>query len=81
MPIATVRDLRNNFARVSLWITNGEQVTITKEGEPFAMLSPIRSRKTAPKWPDLGARRRRLFPNGVKGKAVSEIIAEGRGEK
>ena len=81
MPTATVRDLRNDFARVSLWIANGEEVTVTKDGEPFATLSPIRSRPKPAQWPDLAARRRRLFPNGVKGKPVSEIISEGRGER
>jgi hypothetical protein len=32
------------------------------------------------KWPDFAARRKKLFPNGVKGKPVSEIVDEGRGE-
>lgn len=81
MPTATVRDLRNDFARVSLWIANGEEVTVTKNGEPFATLSPIRNRPKAARWPDLAARRRDLFPNGVKGKPVSELISEGRGER
>ncbi len=81
MPTATVRDLRNNFARVSLWIANGEAVTVTKDGLPFATLAPIRGQPRAPQWPDLAARRRRLFPCGIKGKPLSEIINEGRGER
>jgi hypothetical protein len=32
------------------------------------------------KWPDLEARRRKIFPKGVKGKPVSKIIDEGRGK-
>jgi antitoxin (DNA-binding transcriptional repressor) of toxin-antitoxin stability system len=81
MPTATVRDLRNDFARVSLWIANGEAVTVTKDGKPFATLAPIRGQKPAPQWPDLAARRRRLFPKGVKGQPASEIISDGRGER
>ena len=81
MLTATVRDLRNNFARVSLWIANGEEVTVTKDGKPFAILAPIRNRQPASQWPDLAARRRRLFPKGLPGKPVSEIISEGRGER
>ena len=81
MPTATVRDLRNDFARVSLWIANGEEVTVTKDGQPFAKLSPIRPAKPAPKWPDLAARRRRTFPKGTSGQPLSEIISEGRGER
>lgn len=81
MPTATVRDLRNNFARVSIWIANGESVTVTKDGRPFAKLSPIDAPQKPPTWPDLAARRSRLFPRGMKGKPLSEIIDEGRGER
>ena len=70
MPTATVRDLRNNFARVSLWIANGEAVTVTKEGLPFATLAPIRGQARAPQWPDLAARRRRLLHTGTQVWAV-----------
>jgi antitoxin (DNA-binding transcriptional repressor) of toxin-antitoxin stability system len=30
MKTATVRDLRNEFARVAAWIENGEEVVITQ---------------------------------------------------
>ena len=33
MKTATVRDLRNEFARVAAWIENGEEVVITKAGK------------------------------------------------
>ena len=38
---ASVRDLRNDFARLSAWIENGEPVEITKSGKPFARLAPV----------------------------------------
>lgn len=79
MPTTTVRELRNDFARVSLWIANGEAVTVTKDGKPFALLTPIPAGKKTTKWPDLAARLRRNFPEGVPGKPASEIISEGRG--
>ena len=41
MKSATVRDLRNNFARLSAWIENGEPVEITKGGKVFARLVPV----------------------------------------
>jgi antitoxin (DNA-binding transcriptional repressor) of toxin-antitoxin stability system len=37
---ATVRDLRNHFARLAKWIEHGEQITITRDGEVFAKLLP-----------------------------------------
>ena len=41
MKTASVRDLRNDFARLSAWIENGEPVEITKGGKPFARLVPV----------------------------------------
>ena len=40
MKTATVRDLRNNFARLSAWIGDGQSVEITKGGKAFARLVP-----------------------------------------
>jgi len=46
MKTATVRDLRNNFARLAKWIEHGEQITITKHGQSFAKLSPATKDKS-----------------------------------
>ncbi len=40
MKTATVRDIRNQFARISAWIEHGESVEITKGGKAFARLVP-----------------------------------------
>jgi len=45
MKTATVRELRNNFARLAKWIEDGEQITITKHGQSFAKLSPATAEK------------------------------------
>jgi antitoxin (DNA-binding transcriptional repressor) of toxin-antitoxin stability system len=41
----TVSDLRLQFAEVEKWIEDGEQVTITRYGVPFATLTPARTEK------------------------------------
>lgn len=41
MKTASVRDLRNNFAKVSRWLEAGEKVEITKRGVPLANLVPL----------------------------------------
>jgi prevent-host-death family protein len=41
MKTASVRDLRNNFAKVSRWLKDGQQVEITKRGVPLANLVPL----------------------------------------
>jgi prevent-host-death family protein len=59
MKTATVRDLRNNFARVSAWISSGQEVEITKRGEVMARLVPVTSVKRKKKH-DWAARMKRL---------------------
>jgi prevent-host-death family protein len=41
MKTASVRDLRNNFARISRWIKAGQPVEITSRGVPLANLVPL----------------------------------------
>jgi antitoxin (DNA-binding transcriptional repressor) of toxin-antitoxin stability system len=70
MKTATVRDLRNSFARISRWLEAGETVEVTKRGQLFARISPATPRK--PKRvirPDFMARLRADFDN--------QIIPEG----
>ena len=40
MKTATIRDLRNEFARLSKWLEQGETVQIIKRGKPFARVVP-----------------------------------------
>jgi antitoxin (DNA-binding transcriptional repressor) of toxin-antitoxin stability system len=40
MKTASIRDLRNNFGRLSKWLENGETVQIVKRGKPFARVVP-----------------------------------------
>jgi len=57
MKTATVRDLRNHFARVAAWIAEGEPVEITKAGKVFARLvPPAAARRPKLVKPDIMAR-------------------------
>jgi antitoxin (DNA-binding transcriptional repressor) of toxin-antitoxin stability system len=40
MRTATVRELRNEFSRLSKWLESGETVQIIKRGKPFARVVP-----------------------------------------
>ena len=62
MKTATIRDLRNRFPRVAVWIEQGQSVEITKAGKAFARLVPA----TPPtprrfKMPDILARLDQTF--------------------
>ena len=39
MKCVTVRDLRNNFAKVETWLGEGEEIRIEKRGHPIGFLS------------------------------------------
>lgn len=59
MKTATVRDLRNNFAVISSWLENGEEVAITRRGKKLARLVPEKKPKKL-KFPDFAARAKKL---------------------
>lgn len=80
MKTATVADLRNNFAAVSKWIHDGEPVTITKRGIPFATLAPVRKRKKLPPVDRL-ARLRKLFPSGPVAGDSRSVVDYDRGDR
>jgi antitoxin (DNA-binding transcriptional repressor) of toxin-antitoxin stability system len=40
MKKATVRELRNQFNRISKWLESGETVQVLKRGKPFARVVP-----------------------------------------
>jgi antitoxin (DNA-binding transcriptional repressor) of toxin-antitoxin stability system len=64
MKTATVRELRNNFASLAKWIQNGEKITITRNGETFATLSPaLPERRGKVDW---AARMKKYKPVGRK---------------
>jgi prevent-host-death family protein len=84
MRTATVRDLRNRFARLSAWIGEGESVEITKAGKPFARLIPARSvkRRKLVK-PDIMAQLKETWGDRIfSAKEVAEMrAAELEGEE
>jgi antitoxin (DNA-binding transcriptional repressor) of toxin-antitoxin stability system len=40
MKSATVRDIRNEFSRISKWLEAGETVQVLKRGKPYARVIP-----------------------------------------
>ena len=46
MKTATVRELRNDFGRISAWLETGETIQVLKRGKPFARVVPEPRSKT-----------------------------------
>lgn len=78
---ATVRDLRNRFARILTWIQEGERVKVSSRGRVVATLVPERRATRRVSWPDFLARLRADWPRRLKGKSISKLIDEGRGNR
>jgi antitoxin (DNA-binding transcriptional repressor) of toxin-antitoxin stability system len=80
MKTASVRDLRNSFARISRWLEAGETVEVTKRGRTFARIVPAMEgkKKTALK-PDIMARLREDFGDLlISDGAYEELIQTDR---
>jgi len=46
MKTATVRDLRNQFGKLSKWLESGDTIEIIKRGKPFARVVPVTKPKS-----------------------------------
>lgn len=64
MKRATVRDLRNDFAKLEAWLGDGEEICIEKRGQPIAMLTPMRTPKRV-QMPDFEARRKAIWGDRI----------------
>ena len=79
MKTATDADLRNSFSDISRFIHNGEKITITMRGMPFAILSPLQKRKSSNlEWPDRAESRKRVYPEGPN--ATNDALDYDRGD-
>ncbi len=67
MKTATVRDLRNNFAKLETWLAAGERVEIRRRGKPVAILAPSADSALGQKvqLPDFEARRKAIWGDRV----------------
>jgi antitoxin (DNA-binding transcriptional repressor) of toxin-antitoxin stability system len=73
MKTASVRDLRNNFAMLESWLSDGESICIEKRGTPVAMLTamqPTRGKRV--RMPDFAARQKAIWGDRVFSEA--EVI-------
>jgi antitoxin (DNA-binding transcriptional repressor) of toxin-antitoxin stability system len=66
MKTATLRDLRNNFAKLEAWLAEGEDIQIERRGQPVAVLKSVIGKKPGKmKMPDFAARQKALWGDKV----------------
>lgn len=81
MKTVSVADLRNKFADISTRLRNGEKLTVTMRGRPFATLSPA-SKGGGKKleWPDRAAWRAKVFSKKPRGRQAGDVLEYDRGD-
>jgi prevent-host-death family protein len=82
MKIATIRQVRHDFGTVLDWVSEGEQVQISKHGKIVALLSPPPATKSARarKRPDLAARlKMRDGGHVIAAGAMNDILDYNKG--
>ncbi len=81
MKTASVRDLRQDFARVLAWIDAGEEVAITMRRQAIARLVPWPRKKAARRpMPDIAARLKKVFGSKtIADKAMKAVMDRNRG--
>ena len=75
MKTATVGEVQKNFSRILREIKAGEEIAVTKRGQPVAKITALGPKKEID-WPD--------FYNeavDLKGKPAGEIVIEGREDR
>ena len=75
MKTATVGEIQKNFSRILKEIKAGEEIAVTKRGQPIAKITALGPKKGVD-WPDFYKEAIEL-----KGKPASEIVIEGREDR
>jgi len=81
MKTASVRDLRQNFARILAWIEAGDEVAITLRRQAVARLVPWPRKKAAKRpMPDIAARLKKVFgAKTIADKTMKAVMDQNRG--
>jgi len=81
MKTASIRDLRHDFNRVLGWVSNGEEVAITKHRRTVARLLPAHSgARVDAQMPDIVGRLQKVFGRKViPDKAIGAVLDDSRG--
>ncbi len=79
MKTATVSEIGKDFLAILKWVETGEEVQVTREGKPVALISPA---PRPVKQPDYLARLKQTFGDKVLSPEASAEIREfNRGER
>jgi antitoxin (DNA-binding transcriptional repressor) of toxin-antitoxin stability system len=79
MKTASVREVQHAFRRVLSWVEEGEEVLVVRRRKVVARLVPPEPQPVDV--PDFVARARGVWGKKPRGKRLSEILSETRGDR
>jgi antitoxin (DNA-binding transcriptional repressor) of toxin-antitoxin stability system len=79
MKTATVRDVQHNLAEILTWVEHGQEVLVLRRKRVVARLLPPEPRLVES--PDFTTRARGIWGARPRGKRLSELAAEARGNR
>ena len=82
MKTATIREIQHNLAAVLRQVESGEEFQILRRNHPIAMIVPIRDKspEETSDWSTHESEIDGIFDGKVvRGKPISEIVSDGRG--
>ncbi len=79
MKSATVREVQHNLNEVLSWVARGEEVQVYRRKQLVAKLVP--PSPVAIESPDFIARARRVWGKRPRGKSLSQLASDARGNR
>ena len=80
MKSTTVRELRNNYAKVLSWVAKGEEVEVTRRGKPVARVVPIPPLDPVEAdWTKSAALNRKAWSTTLSAEQSAAVLAESQG--
>jgi len=77
MRTASIREVRHDFGRILEWVSNGEEVAITKRRVTVARLLPARRKKANRSiMPDVAARLQKVFGQRIISNQAMKVILD-----
>jgi len=80
MKTTTIRELRNNYAKVLRWVSAGEEVQVTRHGKVVAKVvppPPVSARRLD--WKESAAFNRADWPHKLSAVESAAVLAESQG--
>lgn len=77
MKSTTVRELRNNYSQVLQWVSEGEEVEVTRRGKVVArVIPPVPSRPPKVDWTQSAALNRQVWSTVLTSEQSAAILAD-----